>query len=201
MKNILKKSIGVLLILITVFCIFSGCVITDNQEQENDQNNSVPSGGGCETSWLTIKFHNEQEKCDIDDVRISVSYGGAFYSEAMAENYRNHSIDYPSFDLYIVDDNYNQYLIRHVDENLVSTKYSYAPDYENDTPIEDRIFNHTETVTIPEEAFTQSNGYILFSVYGKNMHSTNSKYGLISEIAIYYKIEENKVVLSSTKIK
>lgn len=107
MKSIIKKSIGALLILLTMLYTLIGCVnpgdnTTDESENEQDELN-MPQGDGCETSWLTIKFHNEKEKYDINDVRITVSYGGAFYDEAIAENYRNCSIDYPCFDIYIVD--------------------------------------------------------------------------------------------------
>ncbi len=104
MKSIIKKSIGALLILLTMLYTLIGCVnngdnTTDESENEQDELN-MPQGDGCETSWLTIKFHNEKEKYDINDVRITVSYGGAFYDEAIAENYRNCSIDYPCFDIY-----------------------------------------------------------------------------------------------------
>ena len=202
MKKLVTKSIGVMLILISLFYTFIGCVNngdnTDGSENEQGEAN-MPQGGGCETSWLAIKFYFEKEKYDINDVRITVSYGGAFYDEAMVENDRKHSIDYPCFDIYIFDVNRSKHLIRHVNENLVSTKYSYSPDLDNNTPIEDRIFNHSETITIPEKVFTQSNGYIIFAIFGKNMHSTNSEYGVISEKIIYYQIEENNVVLSDKK--
>ena len=61
-------------------------------------------------------------------------------------------------------------------------------------------FNHSETITIPQEIFTEESGIIYFSVFGTNQREPEPQNKVITGIGFYYKVVGEKVQLSKQPI-
>lgn len=204
MKKLVTKSIGVMFILLTLFYTFIGCVNNGDRTDggENEQNESnMPQGNSGPEHWGQFRFDNEQDSYYINDVTITIHYGGLGYdTEEKVQYSRKQAADYPCFDIYFLDSSFNKYFVRRVDENFISVKYSWTPIFDEEMNLIDRAFNHSEIITIPKEAFIEESGHIYFSVYGTNINERNPEYKEIFFGVIFYKcIDGNMVVLSDKK--
>ena len=185
MKNILKKSIGGMLILITLFFTFTSC---DETNTELDDGLKVGfEYSGDESPAFIAAYESDTRVFDIDDVTLTFYYGHIFgKTEEEVEHYRNHGVNYPSFDLYFEDENGTRYLIRHIDENFVSTKYHCTWVVDDSWNITDIDYNYSETITMLKELFVKEKGWISFSIYGTNVNSFERQEERITGVSIYY---------------
>lgn len=150
--------------------------------------------GSAESPSNFCAYKSETNEFDINDVTLDFFYGGYYYNgaEHAIENYLN----CPTFDLYFVNDQGDQYLVKHVEENFVSEKYSCEIVFDEKHDPKKIKFNHSETLTIPPELFTEPSGCVWFEVRGINTWNPDSL-GRITGICLFYKVENGKVRLYS----
>ena len=206
MKKLVTKSIGVTLILLTLFYTFMGCNVLEDIFNESESILDKPLRGGFdfgdggEVPACTAAYESDTRVFDIDDVTLTFYYGHSFgKTEEEVEHNRTHGNSYPEFSLYFQDENGTRYLIRHVDENFVSTKYSCTWIVDDDWYIIDIEYNYSETITIPRECFINEEGYFGFIILHEKNNSDNTQQGSFEErIAscnIYYRLENGKVII------
>ena len=192
MKNALlsyiNRIVGALIIL-TLLIAFTSCV-TDESKLDDTLRGGFDSDGGCESPAFKAAFECDKRVFDIDDVTLTFYYGHTYgINEEHLENYRRHGVDYPQFDLFFKNED-DRYLIRHVDENLISTKYSCTEFSEGSI-----VFAHSETITIPNDLFTKEKGCVSFRISGFN--SSQQKDEQLCIIGLYYVKTDNTITLYS----
>ncbi len=198
MKNIIKKAIGVLLILLTMFYTLIGCVNSDDSttDLENEHKNGLEFGfiGTGGLSRIEIAAY----KCDkntfnIDDVTITFYYGFVF---SQPDDKALEIASYPDgFDICFVDEKGNIMLYRHSDENFISERYKIKTTYnENDNSLKYE-FNHSEKITIPKEMFINESGMVRFVIKGINVKGQQLKNEPFVGLVIFYIKKDNQVVL------
>ena len=141
-------------------------------------------------------YRSKTNKFDIKHVTLDFYYGGYYDIDYELQN----TTSYPTFDIYFKDDQGNKYLVKHVEENFVSEKYSCDFVYDDDRNICEIKYNHSETLTIPAELFTKESGKIWFSIEGKNIlapETDRPQSLVITGICIFYNVIDGEVVLSS----
>ena len=139
-------------------------------------------------------YKSDKTHFDIDDVTLDFFYGGYYYQgvEHQLENMH----DFPYFELYFEIDGGEELLIKRVEENFISEEYSCDFVYDENWYITEIKYNHSETITIPKEIFTEDNGLIYFAIYGENVKEPEQQTKFITGIGMYYKVIGEQVVLS-----
>lgn len=140
---------------------------------------------------LLFAYRSDTNKFDIDNVSLSVSFGGFFcyeFSDSI-----NAYMDVPEFDLFFTNENSECiYLVRHSTENLASKEYNVITGYKGTR----RKFNHSEMVTIPKELFSKQRGLLCLCIAGIDFMETEPEYAILACVYINYTIEKEKVILS-----
>lgn len=175
----------------------------DNSENNGSTNESqgLESGfdfsdRGCATTSKSAAYKSEKNEFDIDDVTLEFFFGADY---SYIENQLANGDNYPEFDMYFENGEGDKIHIKHVEENFVSEKYSCEFVYENGKRV-GVIYNYSETLTVPKEIFTTEKGFVNFALYGVNPRTPRLEYHCIVATRFYYKLLENKVVLSSEPI-
>ncbi len=158
---------------------------------------TASSGEPIPDNWCAYK--SATNEFDIDNVTLTFYFGTIMPKEVTdeyIENYLENGINIPEFDVYFGDTYCNPlYLIRHSTENFISTEYScYIEDYYSKEV--NIIYNHSETVTIPQELFTRQQGAISFYISGTDINELEPEYKMIACILMNYDIKDGKIVLS-----
>lgn len=159
-----------------------------------------PLAGSEETLFNFCAYKSDTNEFDINDVTLDFYYGGYFYNgiEFALENDQN----YPTFDLYFVNDQGDRCLVKHSEENFVSDKYSCEVVFDENGYMKEIKYNHSEQLTIPAELFTKQSGQIWLEIEGVNILETepeNRKDIFITGICIFYKVNNGQIILSSQK--
>ena len=157
-----------------------------------------PSNSAAEAPTLYCAYKSDKTEFPIDDVTLDFYYGGYYYQGIEYELENTHDI--PSFELYFQDDCGGKFFIKRVEENFVSEKYSCDIVYDENWYVTEVKFNHSETITIPQEIFTEESGIIYFSVFGTNQREPDPQNKVITGIGFYYKVVGEKVQLSKQPI-
>ena len=129
-----------------------------------------------------------------ENIDITFYFGGAFADDIDRER---EAYNIPGFDVYFGDTEQNQsYLIRHCTENFVSEEYRVTLIYDENRHIKGKAYNHSETVTVPQELLDGQQGVICFHVGGININEPEPEYRPIVCALVNYDVENGKVVLS-----
>lgn len=162
----------------------------------------VADGNEIPTEWCAYK--TAKIKYDIGENIEITFYFGSMFNEDINQDLEGR-INIPEFDVYFGDAADKQlHLIRHSTENFVSEEYRITPVFDENWYIKKLIYNHSETVTIPQELLTEQQGVIRFYVAGINVNEYDPEYDpdlvpeykIITCVLINYDIKDGKVVLS-----
>lgn len=195
----MKKTLSLVLAIITLLFCFVGCDnLTPIAGEEKGLEDGFKPSNSDESPSLYCAYKSNKTEFSIDDVTLDFYYGGYYYNgvEFELENIR----DIPSFELYFQDDHGGQFFIKRVDENFVSEKYSCDLVYDDNWKIKEVKFNYSETITIPQEIFSEESGLIYFSIFGTNQKELEPQHKVIAGIGFYYKVVDGKVTLSKQPI-
>ena len=147
-----------------------------------------------EANELCILCQSDKNEFDINNVTLTFYFGMLIPSGV--EFTLEHGRNYPIFEIWFINDERDQILIKRVEENLISEKYKCEWIFDDDYNVVETRYNHYETLTIPTELFTKDLGMICFSIFSANVAENEEELRTISEICIYYKKIDNKVILS-----
>ena len=200
-NSALRKTIGFILVVLTLISAITGC---SQQEKGLEGGFYKQNGEGlqCPSHALTCAYRSDRTEFDIDDVTITFYYGGTWGGDIESIS---GAFDYPSFSLVFRNDESQYYLIREVNENLVSEKYRHIMHYDRQDDgsyLVSESYNHSEEITIPKELFTKTTGCIDFCVFSQNIADPFfTTIGEECRVHIYYKQikSQGKVILSDKK--
>ena len=191
MKNkTILRTIGMLLIVVVFLSYALGC------SQKGLEKGFASYGG--EQNNIRCAYKSDTRRFDINNVTLTFYYGSIF-SEDILFQLEDGGIDYSEgFDIYFKNDKGDKILVKSIHENFVSEEYRITFGYDNnDKSYTKYRFNHSETLTIPKELFSDMSGRIDFYLYGRNTKEKNSEKTAFCSTSVYYgKSTENKVVLS-----
>ena len=202
-----RRIYRVLLILMIFSLLVTGCGQNADTNPDNDSGETDTSVGAvlesgfkksdaeCETPLFHCAYRSDKTEFDIDDVTLDFYYGGWFSNLGIDYDLRQHN--FPTFEIYFTNDANDKCFVKRVEENLVSEKYRCKFIYDDNRNATEIIFNHSESITVPREIFTENEGVIFFTIYSQNVNYTNSSVEFITGKAIFYKVIEGKVILSS----
>lgn len=146
-----------------------------------------------ESNACLIAYESDNNEFDITDVTLTFHFGFALPSGIeLALTGQS----YPVYELYFENEEGMSVLVKHVEENLISEKYECKEIFDDNYHIIEILYNHSETLTIPQELFTKESGIIQFCIYSANVRE-NEDFRIISCRDIYYQKEGNKIILSS----
>ena len=130
----------------------------------------------------------------IDNVTLTFYFGWYAVNDSDGRNI-------PEAELYF----YNKkqptvtYPIRKIND-YISDEYRCYPVYDDHYRITEIRFEHSESITVPQEVFTGEEGMIYFVVKGEDVNNRDNRKeeykGYITSCCIYYHRDGNKVVLS-----
>ena len=174
----------------------------DNGNGETDTNVGAVLESGfkrsddaCEIPLFLCAYRSDKTEFDIDDVTLDFYYGG-WYSD-LGIDYDLQQHNFPMFDIYFTNDAHDRCFVKRVEENLVSEKYRCKFIDDDNSDATEIIFNHSESITIPREIFTENEGLIYFAIFSQNANYTDSEVERIAGIGIRYKVIGERVVLSN----
>ena len=174
----------------------------DNGNGETDTNVGAVLESGfkrsddaCEIPLFLCAYRSDKTEFDIDDVTLDFYYGG-WYSD-LGIDYDLQQHNFPMFDIYFTNDAHDRCFVKRVEENLVSEKYRCKFIYDDDWNFIELKFNHSESITIPREIFTENEGVIYFAIFSQNANYTDPEVERIAGIGIRYKVIGERVVLSN----
>ena len=219
MKMMARVFFGALTVLLALCMLFTGCgektTPPDNGEgtqnddgDENKKEISVSEGvesgfylsdRGCPSPSTYCAYKSEKNEFDIDDVTLQFFFGGN-YAASGIEYQLEHGDNYPEFDYYFTNDEGDRIHIKHIEENFVSEKYSCDFVHDEKAKLVEVKYNYSETLTVPKAIFTKEKGLVYFGLYGVNPRGPMLDERCIVATHFYYKLVENKVVLSSKPI-
>ena len=159
------------------------------------ENGFKPSNSAAEAPANYCAYKSDINEFNIDDVTLEFFFGGHYASGV--EHELSHSRNYPTFDLYFVDEEGNRYFVKRIEENFVSDKYSCEVVYDENWYITEIRYNHSEQITIPSEVFTKENGQIWFEIHSANANDIEPEVKCITGISIFYQVSNGRVVLSN----
>ena len=159
------------------------------------ENGFKPSSSDADPPPNYCAYKSDINEFDIDDVTLDFFFGG--YYPSGVEHELSHSRNYPTFDLYFVDDDGNSFFVRRIEENFVSEKYSCEVVYDENWYITEIKYNYSEQITIPSDVFTKENGQVTFEIRSVHANDIESEMRCITGIKIFYQVSNGKVILSS----
>ena len=178
----------------------------ENVTDEDETNITLPpvtsieggfSGSSAAMSNLIFcAYKSDTNIFDIDNVTLDFYFGYAFYNRGV--DYFLQTESYPTFKLGFDTENHDIIFVEEINENLVSEKYGcnliFSEDNHRIIGIE---YNHSETLTIPKELFTQESGIIYFQIYAANQAKNEDTEKCIEGKGIKYQVVGDKVILTS----
>lgn len=191
-----KLRIRVIYLIVLILIMLSWCGLADGDTKKNvGIENGFEITPADESSIFYCAYKGDGTEFDLDNVALNFYYGGYYYQgvEYELENIHN----FPFFELHFTDDYGGDFLVRRVEENFVSQKYSCNLIRDANWNTIEVKFNHSETITIPAGIFTNDYGRIYFSIYGTNIRETDAQIKCIAGICIFYKIANGNVILSN----
>ena len=141
-------------------------------------------------SNYTIAYRSEKDTFDINDVRLTVLYGGCFAEDIDEELQKN---SFPYFSINVINEKGSEIVVKNVYEEFVSEKYRTTWQYDTqkgDTTIE---YKHAEEIIIPSHVFVSQKGSIVITLAHEYMY--------FSDITLFYEKNGDTVILSSKEIK
>ena len=201
----INKICKMLLVLIIISVSFTGCMWNDFGSQKTSEgfekglNFSPPDYPLCvpDSSSLFCACKSDRSEFYINFVILDFYYGGYFAESIEFE--KEHSHDYPWFEIYFSDDYGNRVFVKRVFENFISEKYRCNIVLDEFGHTLERKFNYSEKLWIPKKLFTKESGVIYIGIYGENQRYDEPKYECITSMSICYKVIDNKVILSAEK--
>lgn len=222
MKRIVKKSVGVLLILLIVLSTFTGCMILGYSNgnsnlgfPERDDLNAKVKANNClfEKDGVTLDLFYCFYCLDEETIEQSKANHHYIPSESEKDTFHSESayaIYISKNNLLVFERDENEGLIDYENkvnarlwkfisfEEAFNTNYGYTTD-QNDSALNKRInYNHNEKLTIPTEFFDSSSGCVYIHIVSF-LHDVNAdSYFTTSEmstIRIKYKLLGDTVVL------
>lgn len=225
-NKLAQKLVAGLVLLLAACMMFTGCVqapvpdngdatINENVESNDEVNgedsedvvanqglDSTKSGYSSNPSLIFFcDYKNEKNEFALDDVELQFFFGG-YYGPDVEWTIR-HTTNFPEFDIYLANDNKTHFLVRHVEENLISEKYNceVVHDEEHRRILEVR-YNYSEVIKIPKELFISEKGMVFLTIMTDQLASYEGvafpcerAITLVSK-TIFYKVEGNRVILS-----
>lgn len=173
------RLIARVMLLVVWGIVFTSC------SQRKGLESGFDVGGNEEHPSFSCAYKSNKTEFSINDVTLTFYYGHHFDVELEADYF-----SYPIFELYFSNDDDMTVLIERREEELVSDRYDAY--YHKSV----RVFDHSETLTIPQELFTKESGIIWFYISSSNVKE-NENFGIVSSIAIYYQKDGDKIILSS----
>ena len=131
----------------------------------------------------------------VEDVTLAFYFGWVY--EANGSDGRN----IPEAELYFYNETQPTvtYSIRKIND-YISEGYRCYRVYDDYHRVTEIRFEHSESITIPQEVFTGENGLIYFAVKGKDINNRDNRLEEykehITSSCIYYHKDGNKVILS-----
>lgn len=199
------------LILVMLILFVTGCgqnidTNPDSDSKEPDtnvgtvlENGFKPSNGVTEAPADYCAYKSDINEFNIDDVTLEFFFGGHYPSGV--EHELSYGRNYPTFELYFVDEEGNRYFVKRIEENFVSDKYSCEVVYDENWYITEIRYNHSEQITIPPEVFTKENGQIWFEIHSANANDIEPEVKRITGISIFYQVSNGRVILSNQELK
>ena len=205
--NRINKIYKVFLILLIISLSFTSCTLNglfDQNTSEGFEKGLKFSPPNCpgyipDSPSLLCACKSDKSEFGISFVILDFYYGGDF-SESI-EFEKEHSHDYPWFEIYFSDDYGNRVFSKRVFENFISEKYRCDVVRNESGHTLERKFNYSEKIWIPKKLFTKESGVIYVGIYGENQRYDEPKYECITSMSICYKVIGNKVILSAEEIK
>ena len=215
----MKKIIALIILLVIVTCLFTGCQTKDyytamkyyntTMEYYNIAMNKgmefgfdVSSSGGEPSYPLRCAYRTDKRVFDIDEVTVDFYYGGSYQD---VESLLKGAYNIPGFKIVITDLDRlakNEYVYeRYVDENFVSEKYNCELVRDRVSRVTEYKFNYSESIKLPKELFDKESGRIDFIIFGTNIKSPEPSETVIVRTGFYYKIINGKVCLSVYELK
>ena len=157
------------------------------------QNLGIESGfvpEHLDRSIIKCAYKSRNTKFNSENVSLEFFYG--FSDKREIEDIRK-TIDIPYYELYFVNDSGQQYLIKKIEENLISEKYRINP--KNDEPVR-YSYNYSETYTVPKELLESESGIISFNIYGKDITYSESELYWLNGISFRYERIGDDIILS-----
>lgn len=195
----------VLLILITFSIFVTGCEqlgINLPGKNKDTVSSGVESGfkpsSSDETSIFSCAYKSDKTEFDINDVTLDFYYGVHYYESA--EYFRENICDIPYFEVVFTTDDHDKFVVKRVEENLISEKYRCEYIRDENLQLIEIKYNYWETLTIPAEIFTEESGVIYFGFRGDDIRVQNPEFRETGGgKAIFYKVKGDKVILSSKR--
>lgn len=152
-------------------------------------------GDGDEISSDSCAYRSESNTFDIENVTLTFYFGGAFSPDINLELESGRNI--PTFDIYFGDSNHEPiYTIRHSTDNYVSEEYRVSWIFDENYNITEFVYNHSESITIPQDLFSEDQGVIRFCIGGIDINEIEHEYKTIACAYINYDVVDGKVILS-----
>ena len=140
---------------------------------------------------ILCAYKVDKKVFDIDNVYITFYYGITYYESAYEAG-----TSYPIFDIFLINDE-KEYLVRTVDEELVSSKYGV--DVEYNSWINNVHFEHSEVIKIPRELFDQDKGYITFLISCEKSQ-TDQPYFTNGQITFCYELNGQNIKIKKKNL-
>ena len=164
----------------------AGNEVVIDQDSENEGECPLPP-------FYYGTYISDKTTFGIDNVTLTFVWGDHYPCGVEYELRRR---SYPQYDIYFENAFGDTIHIKHVEEELLSEKYSCEVTYKNGkTKIK---FNHSEELTIPAEAFLGESGLVYFEV--RTISSANQVEYTFCLIKIYYKVVGDQVILEEPQI-
>ena len=197
----MKKANYIVVILLV--CLFMGILYACNNTPSK-QNNSIEYGLRFEPplseelSSDHCAYRADTNEFCIDNVSLTFYYGWAY--DVNCTDGR----DIPEAELYF----YNAkqpgaiYSIKKIND-YISDKYKCYLVYNDDFCVTEIQFEHSETITIPQEVFIEEEGMIYFAIDGEDINNRDNRREEeekhITSSCIYYHKNGDKVIISCQK--
>lgn len=197
-KRKLQKIMGIVLLICTLIFSAIGCTSRRQSKEIQQGFYSEPAEGEQSPvqSSNQIAFKSDTNVFDIDDVTLTFGFGWLCATDSMTDT-SNYSI--PEFDVIFSNDKDSSVIAKHIDDEFYSPNFVITADHTwNEERSEiirtEHIFAHTESLTIPEELFTDNEGFIRVTLKGDVNYIPNST-GCFASTVIYYTKELDNVKL------
>ena len=187
----LISKIGIFVIVLSMLST-TGCQFIVSKFKSNESNGleygyTMPNRG--EGTIVDCAYKSDKKEFDINDVTLIFSYGTHYFP----------GIDnFPTFELWFGNED-DGVLVKKVEENLVSEKYSIEFIRHKDQGILEIVYNHSEMLTIPSELFKNETGFVMFAVRAADINAKNPEVETLGLCVIYYKKSGDTVTLSTTE--
>lgn len=187
----------VLSMLSTTGCQFIGFKCKSNESKgsnELEYGYLIPNRGMGTT--INCAYKSNKNEFDINDVTLIFSYGSS-YSSGIDMTLKN-GVNFPTFELWFCNED-DAVLVKKVEENLVSEKYSAEFIAHMDQGLLEIVYNHSEMITIPSELFKNETGCVTFGVCAADINEKNPEVKTLGYCLIYYKKSGDRITLSTTE--